>query len=80
MGCYGPGTGRVVIDPVAGSGTTLLAAAQLGRKAYGFEVKREFVRAFNEQIAGRVQTTIFNLGADKRGMEQMAMTSTGVVK
>jgi len=34
--------GDVVIDPVAGSGTTLLAAANLGRKSYGFEFHKVF--------------------------------------
>jgi len=34
--------GDVVIDPVAGSGSTLIAAERLGRKAYGFEIKKEF--------------------------------------
>ena len=42
--------GDVVIDPVAGSGTTLLAAETLGRKSYGFEIKREYVRAFEDEI------------------------------
>ena len=42
--------GDVVIDPVAGSGVTLLAAENLGRKGYGFEIKREFVAGFEEQI------------------------------
>lgn len=32
----------VVIDPCAGSGTTLIAAGNLGRKAYGFEIKKNF--------------------------------------
>lgn len=40
----------VVIDCCAGSGTTLLAAANLGRRAYGFELKKEFVKAFYEKI------------------------------
>ncbi len=53
--------GDVVIDPCAGSGTTLLAAEQLGRRAYGFEIKREFVKAFYEQLAPNVQTSIFSL-------------------
>ena len=32
----------VVIDPCAGSGSTLLAAANLQRRAYGFEIKKDF--------------------------------------
>lgn len=32
----------VVIDPVAGSGSTLIAALELDRKAYGFEIKKNF--------------------------------------
>lgn len=34
--------GEVVIDPVAGSGSTLIAANNLNRKAYGFEIKKDF--------------------------------------
>ncbi|MBU5669561.1 site-specific DNA-methyltransferase [Peptoniphilus sp. MSJ-1] len=34
--------GDVVIDPVAGSGTTLRAALELGRNSYGFEVEKKF--------------------------------------
>lgn len=36
--------GDVVIDPCAGSGTTLLAADMLNRKAYGFEIKKQFYK------------------------------------
>ena len=53
--------GDVVIDPVAGSGVTLLAAEQLGRKSYGFEIKKEFVDGFYNKLAKSVQTTILNL-------------------
>ena len=49
----------VVIDCCAGSGTTLLAAANLGRKAYGFELKREFVKAFYEKILPCKQEDMF---------------------
>ena len=51
--------GDVVIDPCAGSGVTLLAAETLGRKSYGFEIKREYVDGFKAKIASNIQTTIF---------------------
>ena len=51
--------GDVVIDPVAGSGVTLLAAVQAGRKGYGFEIKKEYVDGFKNKIANNIQTTIF---------------------
>jgi site-specific DNA-methyltransferase (adenine-specific) len=52
--------GDVVIDPCAGSGVTLLAAEELGRKSYGFEIKKEYVEGFNEKLAKNIQTSLFN--------------------
>ena len=49
----------VVIDCCAGSGTTLLASANLGRRAYGFELKREYVKAFYEKLMPLVQEDLF---------------------
>lgn len=49
----------VVIDCCAGSGTTLLAANNLGRRAYGFELKKEFVNAFYEKILPCSQKDLF---------------------
>lgn len=42
--------GDVVIDPCAGSGSTLQAAFELGRNAYGFEVSREFYSKAKENM------------------------------
>ncbi len=42
--------GDVVIDPVAGSGSTLIAAYNMGRKSYGFEIKKDFYRAATKWI------------------------------
>jgi len=42
--------GDVVIDPVAGSGSTLLAAKILGRNSYGFEIKKDFYKKAIENI------------------------------
>lgn len=36
--------GDTVIDPCAGSGTTLRAAKELGRNSYGFELNKDFYR------------------------------------
>lgn len=47
--------GDVVIDPCAGSGVALLAAERLGRKAYGFEIKKEYCKAFENTISQNVQ-------------------------
>jgi DNA modification methylase len=35
-------TGGVVYDPFLGSGTTLIAAEQLGRKCYGMEISPQY--------------------------------------
>ena len=48
----------VIIDPCAGSGVTLLAAKQLNRRAYGFEIKKQFVKDFNEKLINQVQLSL----------------------
>lgn len=50
--------GDVVVDPCAGSGVTLLAAANLGRRGFGFEIKKEFCKAFESKIRPRAQTPL----------------------
>ena len=47
--------GEVVIDPCAGSAVVLRAAAELGRRAYGFEIKKEYVKLANEKILTNIQ-------------------------
>lgn len=56
--------GDVVIDPCCGSGTTLRAAVELGRSAYGFEIDRTFYhRAKDEMLVFEKdnQMSIFDL-------------------
>lgn len=59
--------GDVVIDPVAGSGSTLIAAYNLGRKGYGFEIKKDFFVQASEWISynERVKSEIQELGYSK---------------
>ena len=51
--------GDVVIDPVAGSGSTLRAAIELNRHAYGFEIKKDFYKKAQEQMLSTFQTSLF---------------------
>lgn len=51
--------GDTVIDPCAGSGSTLLAAANMGRKGYGFEIKKEFYAKAQKLLANCVTKNIF---------------------
>jgi len=51
--------GEVVIDPCAGSGSTLLAAAHTHRKAYGFEIKKDFFKESNAKLLSAYSQNIF---------------------
>jgi site-specific DNA-methyltransferase (adenine-specific) len=54
--------GDVVIDPCAGSGSTLRAARELGRPSYGFEVSKAiYKQAIEEMLAPDLQTSIFDM-------------------
>lgn len=51
--------GDTVIDPTAGSGSTLRAAYELGRNSYGFEVDKEiFTAAKEKMLCGMTRDTL----------------------
>ena len=54
--------GDVVIDPCAGSGSTLRACMELNRSCYGFEIKRNFVEKAKEEMLkiDYQQTSLFD--------------------
>lgn len=66
----------VVIDCCAGSGTTLLASGNLGRRAYGFELKREYCDFFEKELKPRIREDMFTQAEreDKR-YKQLEMFS-----
>lgn len=47
--------GDVIIDPVAGSGSTLRAAAELNRSCYGFEISKEFYNKATAEMLANIQ-------------------------
>lgn len=62
--------GDVVIDPCAGSGSTLRAAYELGRNSYGFEVDRDFYqKAVKEMIEPAIIEPVFDQMSMLEGME-----------
>ena len=66
--------GDVVIDPCAGSGSTLVAAERLGRKAFGFEIKKNFFDAANKWLAEEklMKQEIKDFGFAKTKVSQIA--------
>lgn len=53
--------GDCVIDPCAGSGSTLRAAAELGRKAYGFEIKKDFYKDAKNKMLSNIPIDLFSM-------------------
>lgn len=56
--------GDVVLDPFAGSGTTLAVAKKLGRKWMGCELSEEYVRAATERLESLEEGTALDGPAD----------------
>ena len=48
--------GDVVIDPCAGSGTTLRACMELNRNSYGFEISKDFCNKAKNEMLANVET------------------------
>jgi site-specific DNA-methyltransferase (adenine-specific) len=68
--------GDVVIDPVAGSGSTLVAAARLNRKGYGFEIKKEYYLKAKQWIdeENQIKKDVQEFGFAKTFIEKSSLT------
>jgi site-specific DNA-methyltransferase (adenine-specific) len=68
--------GDVVIDPCAGSGVSLLAAEMMGRRSYGFEIKKQFVDDFNSKLAQNVQISMLQYEAEQKRQNNVKTQSS----
>jgi site-specific DNA-methyltransferase (adenine-specific) len=68
--------GDVVIDPVAGSGSTIVAAERLDRKGYGFEIKKDFWQKANKWVEDEKQAKkdIAQFGFAKTKIDKISPT------
>lgn len=65
--------GDTVIDPCAGSGTTLRAAYELGRNSYGFEVEKSFCNEAKSKMLKNLNADLFAfLELDRQKKERQA--------
>jgi site-specific DNA-methyltransferase (adenine-specific) len=63
----------IVIDPVAGSCTTLLAAKNLNRKAYGFEIQKAICKEAREKILSISEPSLFAGIPERKIIQQKEM-------
>lgn len=71
--------GEVVINPCCGSGTTLLAAQQMMRRSYGFEIDKNFFKDAKEKVLSSFEPDMFQmLEFDEREKKKQKFLSKAV--
>src|SRR5690606_29500609 len=68
--------GDIVIDPCAGSGSTIIAAINRKRKGFGFEIKKDFQKQAKEWIdeVAQARKDIDDFGFAKTLIEKNSLT------
>ena len=56
---FGSKKGDIVLDPFAGSGTSLVCAKQLERQFIGFEISPEYCKIIKKRLSQKVMTGFF---------------------
>lgn len=57
--------GELVLDPFAGSGTTLVAAKRNHRQYFGFEIRESFIPVISDRLAGGSGESVSPITKDK---------------
>lgn len=68
---------QIILDPFMGSGTTAVAAKQLGRHYIGIEIASEYCRMAEDRIAGTVKD-IVSIFAEKPTKKEMKKNQTNL--
>ncbi len=68
--------GQVILDPMAGSGSSLVAALRSGRHSYGIELNPRYAQ-MAEQAVQQEQTRLMSLDASQQGSGLVAQTILG---
>lgn len=64
-----PSTGNIVLDPFAGSGTTLVAAKRRGRSYVGVEIVPEYINIIKKRLMGTEETTKSHSNVERDTLE-----------
>ena len=50
--------GDIIIDPFAGSGSTLIAAEQMGRRSYSIELENSYIEAIQQRFCEEIESLL----------------------
>lgn len=72
--------GDIVVDPFAGSGTTLVAAKMLNRKYFGIDISSDAVLLSEERLETLIKTDSFLLKKGKAAYQNLSENQLAILK